>query len=103
MREIDVHLGRMNARSGSTEHRGRWRSSGIRRATQQLVSDDADMIWWLMGFAVVIAALALVLRRRGASPTGSDTLHDAGAAHAPQAFRARQEGTGGMNSSAGAS
>ena len=35
------------------------------------------MIWWLMGFAVVIAA------------------------HAPQAFRARQEGTGGMNSMGG--
>lgn len=61
------------------------------------------MLWWLIGFAVAIAALTLVLRRRGASPIGSDTLRDAGAAHAPQAFRARQEGTGGMNGGGGTS
>ena len=59
------------------------------------------MIWWLVGFAVVIAALALVLRRRGSSPGGSDTLRDAGAAGSPEAFRARQEGMGGMNGGAG--
>jgi hypothetical protein len=59
------------------------------------------MIWWLIGFAATIAALTLVLRRRGSSSADSDTLRDAGAAASAEAFRARQEGMGGMNGGGG--
>jgi hypothetical protein len=55
------------------------------------------MVWWFVGLAVVIAALAIVLHRRGTSWADSDGMRDAGAPDAPEAFRARPEGMGGMS------
>ena len=60
------------------------------------------MIWWIVGLVVVIAVLGYVLQRRGAS-SGADGagMHDAGATLAPEAFRNRPEGTGGMGGGVG--
>ena len=61
------------------------------------------MIWWIVGLVVVIAVLGFVLQRRGASSSGEDGpgMHDAGATLAPEAFRNRPEGTGGMSGGIG--
>jgi hypothetical protein len=58
------------------------------------------VIWWIVGLVVVIAALGFVLQRRGSSSgSGPDGMRDAGATQAPEAFRNRPEGTGGMGGS----